>query len=375
MKSDLSARTTTWCAVGVIFLSLLLQAYGHRCGLLLTPDSHNYVSASVSFKNNGRFLSPDGSLYTYWPPLFPVTLALFDSPGHAVPWMYAVVTILIGIMAMCILNKLLQKNFLKILVLLLTLTSVQFMMISVFLWSEIIFLLLVVCVVYCALNLNRARTYFFALLMAAFLMCLQRNAGVFILGGVSCWMVLDKTSILKIRIVKSLMLFMVGVSGLIAWNIYLSVIIDSGFFVYKHEFFVHAGENFATVSTMLVKIFIPVSGWIASVTGILMVAALILQIRRSGSSIQLIGLLILFYWLGLVCMFRLDIYDIDRFLSPIVLFIYLIVFDWLGKVYQHQAKRGRIVMAIILLLWMAYPVYRTVTNLQQWNKSSCGSVQ
>lgn len=374
MKSDVSTRTSIWYAAVVIVVSLSLQVYGHRCGLLFTPDSHNYVSAAISFKTDGTFLSPDGSFYTYWPPLFPVTLALFNSPD-AVPWMYAVATILIGIITMRILTVYLKNNLLKILVLFLTLTSVQFMMISVFLWSEINFLLLTLCVVYCALNLKKARVYFFGLLAAAFLMCLQRNAGVFILGGVSCWMALDKTRLLKIRVVESTLLFVVGVSGLIVWNIYLSVIIDSGFYVYKHEFFIHALNNFSTVAAMLIRIVVPVSGQIVTVLGLGMLVALIVHIRRSTSAVQLIGLLVLFYWLGLVCMFKLDVNDVDRFLSPIILFIYLLVMEWLEKFSMEKAKPVKIVVTVVVFIWMVYPVYRTVTNLQQWHGASCEAAQ
>jgi hypothetical protein len=375
VKSDLSVRTTKWCFAAIIAMCVLMQGYGHRCGLLLTPDSNNYISASQSLKTDGSFRSPDGSLYTYWPPLFPATLALFNSPEHAAPWMYAVATALIGILSFLILNRILENNLCKVTVLFLTLSSVQFMMISVFLWSEMNFLLLVLCVTFCVLNLTTSRNYFTALLIAAFLLCLQRNAGLFILSGVCCWILLDKTLSLKIRIVKSSILFLAGISGLVAWNIHLSYILESGFFFYRHEFFVHAIENFSTVSAMLVRIFIPISGPIASVIGIVMFAALIFRIVTSTEAIQLIGLLLLFYWIGLVCMFRLDLYDMDRFLSAIVLFIYLLVFEGLEKAFKNLTKPVRTALAIVILLWMAYPVYRTVSNLQQWNRSSCMAVR
>jgi hypothetical protein len=371
VKSDLSAQTTKWCFAAIIVLCLIMQWYGHACKLLFTDDSANYVSASQSLRANGSFHSPDGSLYTYWPPLFPATLALFDSPEHAVPWMYGVVTILIGLLSILILNRIFQNNFYKVIVLFLTLSSVQFMMISVFLWSEMNFLFLVLCVTVCALSLNASRKYFIGLLIFAFLMCLQRNAGVFILSGVCCWILLDKKLSVRTRIAKSLILFTVGISGLVVWNIYLSFIIESGFFFYKHQFFVHALENFSTMSAMLVRIFIPVSGWIASVIGIVMVAGLIFQIWRLNASVQLIGLLVLFYWVGLVCMFRLDIYDIDRFLAPIIFFIFLLLFKYSEIFFKHVGKPVRITFFSLLIVWMMYPLYRTVLNLRQWNGKGC----
>ena len=371
MKSDLSDRTTKWCLAAVIVVCLALQWYGHECGLLFTDDSANYVSASQSLKTDGSFRSPDGSLYTYWPPLFPATLALFDSPEHAAPWMYSVVTILISILSILILDRVLENNFYKVLVLLLTLTSVQFMMISVFLWSELNFLLLVLGVTACALNLKKSEKYFFGLLVMAFLMCLQRNAGVFILAGVCGWILLDKTQLLKTRATKSLLIFFVGISGLVVWNVYLSYIIDSGFFFYKHEFFVHALENFSSVSTMLVRMFVPVSGVPAIILGVLLLAVLIFRIRKAAPEGQLIGLMILFYWIGLVCMFKLDIYDVDRFLSVIIFFIYLLIIEFIEGTSQSFTKPVRIIFFSLLLVWMVYPAYRTITNLKQWNSKGC----
>ena len=371
MKSELSVQITKWCFAAIVVMTVAMQWYGHRCGLLLTPDSANYISASQSLKTDGSFRSPDGSLYTYWPPLFPTTLALFDSPEHAAAWMYVVVTGLIGILSILILNRILENNLYKVIVLFLTLSSVQFMMISVFLWSEMNFILLLLCVTFYTLNHNKSGRYFIGLLVFAFLMCLQRNAGVFIIAGVCCWILLDKTLSLKARCTKSIIVFLVSISGLVAWNIYLSYIIESGFYFYKHEFFVHAVENSSTVSAMLARMFIPVCGILTTIIGILLLAGLILRIRKATPDVQLIGLLILFYCAGLVCMFRLDIYDADRFLSIIVFFIYLLLFEYVEKVSQHFNRLARLVFFSLLLLWMIYPVRRTVVNLVQWQNKGC----
>ncbi len=371
MKFDLPIRVTKLCYAACIVLCLAMQLYGNRCGLLLTPDSSNYISASQSFKTEGNFKSPDGSWYTYWPPLFPITLAVFDSPEQAARWMYVVGTILIGVVTILTLNQLIQKNLLKLLVLLLTLTSVQFMMISVFLWSEMNFILLVVCATYFALNLNRSKYDLIALTVFLFLMCLQRNAGVFIVSGTCCWILIDKQISLRKRILTSALVFILAISGLIAWNIYLSVIVDSGFYVYKHEFFIHAAENFAAVSAIVVRMFIPVQGTWTSLVGIVALLGLVTIIIKASQSIKLIGLLILFYWAGHVFMFRLNIDDMDRYLSPVIFLIYLLLFFGLEKAIQHVSKRTLILCTLLFVLWTMYPTYRTLANLVQWSNTSC----
>lgn len=369
----MSNRPTQVIFVLIVFASLAIQFYGHACGLLLTPDSYQYLSAAQSFKTSFQFLSPDGSYYTYWPPLYPILLSIFDSPELVVPWIYAGCTCVIAVLIWVITSKLLKHNFSKIFVLADTILSVQYIMITIFLWSETLFLTLIIVGIYCTLKSKKSTSWFVVLLVTGFLMCLQRNAGVFIVAGISVWMLCDTERVFKQRLVRSIVLVGLSISGLCAWNIYLSNFTDSGFVVYKHEFFIHALANFSTISLTLVKIFAPFPIIITTGMGVIIVGVLVfVTIRlRNQPGIHLIHVIVLMYWLGLICMFWLDTHDMDRFLSVILPFIFIILAYWIELLSKSFTLPQKRILVFVLMLWMIYPALRTLINVRQWHHSTC----
>jgi hypothetical protein len=376
VQFDLSKRQTQSLFVFILALSIALQWYGHACGLIKTSDSYQYLSAAQSFKTNGNFLSPDGSYYTYWPPLFPVILSVFDSPESALIWIHVVAKVSIGLLIYFIANEFLEKNIFKVLFFVATLCSVQITMISVFVWSELIFLLLLLLTVYCALKMKASQLHFIGLLVFSFLMCLQRNAGAFFIPAIGLWIVLDTTSKNEERIVRSTAVCISGLAGLFLWNIYISYFIPSNFYFYRHEFFVDYALNFSTLSTLLIKFFIPRSEIFATFLGlVLLLAVVVLTVKGNfhNRHVQLVGLLILFYWMGLMSMARLDIYETDRYLSVILHFVYLLFFFLIEIGFKRVNAARQLAMVVVLLLWMIYPVSRAIKNTHIWNEKSCSA--
>jgi hypothetical protein len=375
---DLSKRLTRLLFIFILALSIALQGYGHACGLILTSDSYQYLSAALSFKASGNFLSPDGSYYTYWPPLFPVILSFFDNPEHALIWIHVLARIFIGLFIYFLANKFLEKNIIKIFFLVVSLCSVQMMMISVFLWSELIFLLLLLLAVYCALRMKESSIYFLGLLLFSFLLCLQRNAGAFIIPAVSLWIFLDSDLTWKERITKSAILMMSGLAGLFLWNIYISFFIPSNFYFYKHNFFMDSVLNFSTLSTPLIRLFVPGAEILATFFGVilfLVVVVYVVKADHSNRHLQLLGLLILFYWIGLMVMVKLDGYETDRYLSVVIPFVYVMSFCAVERGFKNVNSRWQWLAVILLCLWTIYPVVRSVKNVLAWNERSCLAYQ
>src|SRR5688572_17596485 len=98
MAPDRKTKELRWKVAcgGVIVISLLIQFYVTNCGLLLTYDSREYLSAANSFNEQGVFMGTDGTPYVFWPPLFPMILSLFADPQAAMVWINLVVSALIG---------------------------------------------------------------------------------------------------------------------------------------------------------------------------------------------------------------------------------------------------------------------------------------
>lgn len=376
MSFDLSKRFTQLLFVLILTLSIGLQWYGHWYGLLLTSDSYQYLSAAQSFKTNGVFLSPDGSYYTYWPPLFPVILSLFNNPEYALIWINVLVKIAIGFLIFFLAHEFLKRNIVKVLFVLVSLCAVQIIMISVFLWSELIFLFLFLLAISAALRM-KSSGYFMLMLASLFLMCLKRNAGAFLVPAFSVWMMIDTSLLLKERIKKGVIIFIIGIAGLCFWNAYVSLFIPSNFYFYRHEFFTEFPSNFSMISETIARCFLPISGMLATFFGFIMFLVLIWSLKidsyRTKQS-QLISLLVLFYLLGFMAMGKLDVYEMDRYLSVIVPLVYLLFFMLIENSYNRlkTLSHQRILIAI-LVLGMIYPMVRTLKNTRLWNERSYSS--
>lgn len=375
MSFDLSKQLTRLLFMFIVALSIVFQWYGHRYGLLLTSDSLQYLSAAHSFKTEGIFLSPDGSLYTYWPPLFPVILSLADSPELVLPWINVCVTPGIAFLLFFLADRIFEKNIFRIIFIMISLCNVQMIMISVFLWSELIFFLFVLMAVVCAVKMKHSNLWFVILLIVLCLMCLQRNAGAFLVPAFSLWFLLDRDRSQRERIFKSILMLVVGLGGLVIWNVYLSFFTPSGFYFYKHEFFGELAFNLSRFASTLCGFIIPLSEGPAGVFGCILILIMIFflfKTERSGLQ-QLIVLLVLFYFSGFIVLGKLDAYEMDRYLSVIVAFIYMIFLSLNEKMTMKIRPIQQRALVIILMLWLIYPLARTLKNVSAWNERSLSS--
>ena len=64
-----------------MLVQLALFAWATAPGLAGTADSGFYLHAAGTLRTAGRLLHPDGTAYRYWPPLYPVLVALGGSLG------------------------------------------------------------------------------------------------------------------------------------------------------------------------------------------------------------------------------------------------------------------------------------------------------
>jgi hypothetical protein len=360
--------------IAVLFVSIILEFYGRACGFLLTSDSLQYLSASQSFSQNGKFLSPDGSYYSYWPPLFPIILSFFKQPQSALIWVNIVCKIILMIVLFKVANTFIKDSLFKIAFITASLLGVHVEMVSVFVWSELVFMMLIFLNWYFALQLKNHRGYFYGLLITGFLACLQRNAGLFWMCGVCSWFWLDTSLPLKIRIRQCAILFLVSTSGMWAWNIYNTFFIPADFNFYQHNFFADALPNLQVTLSALGKMILPINGIVAMVAGILFLVVLVINLglkTKNDRGIQFSALALSFYFAGFLVMPRLDVFEMDRYLSVVTPLIYLFVYLLLEEKLQLSKLRTRIMVYILLLLWLSYPLTRTIKNVQSWHKRSC----
>jgi hypothetical protein len=369
LKQDKS--TSIACFI-ILMLCLLLEYYGRYCGFILTSDSLQYLSAAKSFSENGKLLCTDGSYYSYWPPLFPILLS-WGNPIIILSSLNVISKLIIAAIMLYLAFSFFQTTFYRIIFLTASLLSVQFIMISVFVWTELFFMCLLFGNIFFALNLNR-KNYFYWLLLTGFLMCLQRNAGLFCVSGVCIWLLLDKENTLSKNFLKTSLFFFVSTSGLWAWNIYNTFFIPSNFNFYQHSFFKDWTYNLGLISQTFVSLFLPLKYITLSVIAFCSTLIIVLYTLRNSIDRKLLLLVttLAMYIAGYSVMVKLDAYEMDRYFSVVTPIIFLLVLLGVEKSQLRLRNRWlRIALTITVICWLAYPLTRTIKNVQAWHERSC----
>jgi hypothetical protein len=360
----------------VLIASIGLQFYGSYCGILLTDDSRNYLSAAESFRSSGEFKSPDGTYFVAWPPLFPMVLSLLPDGAIAVQIFNIILKCIAGVALYDLSTKLIESRPLRIVFLLVSLCGVHLTMISVFLWSELLFLSLMLANFLIAIRLNNFRFSLPLFLITGFLLCMQRNAGVFYVSGVSIWLLLDDQKPFKKRVILALAFSMFSVSGLLIWVNHIHSISDE-FQFSAYRLFEDPLHNLQLVLVRLGELFVTGPHWLLKIVS-LSLSGTCLYILRTDLTrrpeLELALIISSVYLLGLSLLGKLDPHELDRLLSVFVPFVYLIVFAAMDKVAGGMRIQTVQFFLIVVVIWCSYPLLRTARNVSQWHNRSCFSV-
>jgi len=328
----------------LVLLAVILQWYGHQNRLLDTDDSCNYISASISFKNSFQFLSPDGTNYTFWPPLYPVFLSVF---GPVLSLVNLVLVAVIGFLVINYIKRFIEDPTLQLICAASIILGVHLLMIGVFIWSELLFLLLLM------LFIKAVEENFIAAIILGFFLCLQRNAGIFFVFAAALWY-------WDLR--KSILLFLISTSGCIAWNIYFY---SAAAGERESEFFAQIPNNFNVIGTGLMHSLAPLPGFL-----FLVVIGILAYALRFEKKIRLMAMMILIYIAGISSLFHMIIWDADRYAAVVMPFLMIMIFRALEILQAKQTSTVRKVLLILVVCWLVYPFSRTLKNAVQWHNVS-----
>jgi len=369
----MTKATKLWQQYGLIALiisaSLGLFLYALPCELIKTNDSLDYLSAAQSFWTDGTFKSPDGTDYAHWPPLYPIVIALIGQLMISIKLFHGLLIVAIGLMLWNLSAYYLQKPLYRYLWLAAVLTSVQFLMVSVFLWSELLFLLLLLINLKAYLKRTEWKYWMILFVLTGLLMCLQRSAGFFWMAGMGWLLAMDKPKDLK-NWVLSFIYCAISVSGLLYWILSKSEGNDTGFDIWEHKFFIDFGDNLLKIFLATGKFFLPLSNFSAWIWVLILVSILWLR-KHIDKSITDIFWLMGFYTLGYALMQNLDINEIDRYYAVIYPFFFLLILILIERFAENQSKKVGLGLLIVFLIWMAYPLSRTFVNVERWEERSC----
>ena len=212
-------------SVGLALLTqLALFAWATAPGLAGTADSGFYLHAAGTLRTVGRLLNPDGSAYRYWPPLYPVLVALGGGLG-ALRLLHGF-ALGLSLLAWSQLGRRLLPAKASLVLPWVMALSTPWLVVSKFVWGEAVFLALVagyVLTLFRWLHTQQRQWWVLATALG-FLLPLHRTPGFFLLTGMALGLLLERKSLLPRQWLPVSGHFGVSVLGGIVWHVYALLI-------------------------------------------------------------------------------------------------------------------------------------------------------
>jgi hypothetical protein len=359
-------------------------------GLGITDDSVNYLSAAMSFPSS--LLKVDGSVYSEWPPLYPALLSLHKFTGINC---LSFATFLHGISfcgAIIIFNSMTAPLFRTrpayLMYIICLLCSVPLLQSSVFLWSESIFILLVI-LSFRQLNLYIHKPGLVSLsllILISALLCLQRKSGIIFTGAYAVILFVYRTKERRSWILEIPVYLILSTTPFILWTYRRFLISGSATSEAAWEpsrILENLVQSADILSSWLMPDEIPLI--LRSLLFVALIALMVLSWKKhelaspeKDKALIRNSLITLTVYAGTLCLIFLYLRGSepidDRLLSPVYPFFILLAFIFLDKILfltGSQNIRGRIITGAVILLPL-YCIFRTGYHINRWNQEGTG---
>lgn len=188
----------------------------------LTADSHQYIKIARQIYQNGFINISENENIAYRPPLYPIILSfLLDSEGYiSIKFFHYLLGLSLFFIWDIISFDILKNKRQHLLFMVLLSISTNMVMISVFIWSELLFFALFSLVILIVKKYIGAGNIYWILLsiIPAFLMLIQRNAGIFLISAFYFSIIALKSVPLKqLKIIG--LSYLLSISGFLIWNV------------------------------------------------------------------------------------------------------------------------------------------------------------
>ncbi|MFQ3575434.1 MAG: hypothetical protein SNJ77_03260 [Cytophagales bacterium] len=359
----------------IAFLFLFWETF---CGLVFTFDSYEYLASAKNFRENGSILRKDGTANTIWGPLFPMIIALTNLNPKTIQFInYAVLLTTISLTYNIAKKLVIKPIFFVAMIANVALHSSLHMNYS-FLWSEPIFILLLMAHLSFLIKYLEQKSKYDLLisLIFGFLMCLQRNAGIFLVMGSSIYLFFFHKP--KISFFYGL----VTSSGWLAWNI-------RNFLISKTEF--HPGVSEMAQGRILEKenvfeYLIDSASWLIPNINVwlsipifvvfwLTLTYILFKINKAEKSeaTPLLYFNLSTYWVFMQFVEDKRIDEVQRYNSVLIPIFYILLFIVIEKLFEisNLKKSIRYIIISYVIALSAYNAVRSLKNINEWHKNSC----
>jgi len=362
----------------LILIAIGLQLYGTKCLSGITYDSKQYLSAAHSFAQNHQLLNEQGTPHLAHTPLYAVTLSLLGS--NRLQWVKYLNTSCLVITLLLFIylgNQLLQNKPFQWLFAGVLVAATPLQLIHHFVWSEPLFLVfLTILLVSFRHFLTKPNLFWFGLMvLMGFLMCLQRNPGVFLVLGIA----LGGWWFAKIPWWKVMVFMFTSLSGWIVWTVYTFQVNQTatqpafhnvlGELLVRHNLDHHLNVLSSWFLPLTIPLIIRGGGFV-----LLIVLLGSLVIYRRIQLTKFTKTLCTISFVYIICLQfteRVDYHETTRYLAVIFPLALLVIFQLLELFSQHLALNLTWALKVLLLLWLLYPIGRTWKNITSWHQIRC----
>ena len=346
------------------FIYILAETNINNLGA--TPDSVSYIEASRNiFNGSGLDYYLSNRLVARWPPLYPVTLYLVStvtgidsiiSSGYLSALLFFATIFVFNL----IIIKFNANNFTIILLNLLLITS-SAMSVYLMIWSEPLFILLLLLIIYILLNWIESGNYLtlFVAGILSGLLIMTRYAGIGFVAGIVVFMLLKKDG-LKIKL-TNLIIYLFAITGMAGyWIIFLSNQ-SSGSLIKNTGFHLVSIGHLIQLKTSLMNWISPVFPRLGIVFFVMIFLLIIIyyrehkfnfQIRNISLQNKLIISLLISYFGFLLCFitFVSYIYLENRILAPAFPLILLLLIPVIEEIQKIKSKRLLYFIPVVFVL-------------------------
>jgi hypothetical protein len=363
----------------------------YKFGLGITDDSINYLSAASSFPPN--FLKTNGTPFVEWPPLYPVILSLYKITGISVAGFAGIINGIAFILNLFLASKLLyaviKSKYIYYTALLFLLFSVPLLQSHVFIWSEGVFILLLLLTLSAMVKYldTDKYIYFIILIFLSILMSLQRKTGLFftINFGIILFTLSKDKSFIK-KIICTSLYISISTLPFILWTFRKYTILGRVFesaFLKPEKIILNIKQLLNVLSSWVIPAEISLDIRL-SVIVFAGISIIILLVKSSTqfkeifnstlikvSFISFVGYLLL---LPIVFIYIQGENIDDRILSPVYILVFMFLFLFLDNIiallsYRYLLKKS---ILVIITLSLCYPVLRTIYHIKKWNTYGTG---
>ncbi|MDJ1495190.1 hypothetical protein QNI19_19780 [Cytophagaceae bacterium DM2B3-1] len=361
----------------IVLLCLLVSAgmYGYStwCGLGITYDSQHYLSAASSLLQDGVLKNADGSIYSNWPPLYPVFLALFGTNEFLIKIGQGIVLLGIVYLTYCIVSQCITDKVLRAFLLIGIAVGTPLMLVNVFVWSEGLFVLLTLAMYLLFQKYQQSPKWplLIGLIIVSNLLCLQRLVGIGVVGLFGIMLYLNQRDVKKAGCYIALSWI-----GVLIWlwrNIQVEVnpsFVDNVFVASLNKTlysYIEAIGNWIVPVSLYFSIkVILVIGWLIS-TGLFLFYKRI-SVKSFAFQANFLGWSYLFFMIGIGG----TLTEIDRFAVPGYIWLIAGFIAIIDTILPQLSRKSRWILYVMIVVWLLYPTGRTLKNVVFWHDVNCG---